>query len=66
MVLTTLVLMLRCVETICVSVRERPRAGERVGYLLSVHNNSGHNSERSKVCNYFQEMHSESSSRQLS
>ncbi len=27
-VLTTLALMLRCVETICVSVRERPRAGE--------------------------------------
>ncbi len=28
-VLTTLGLMLRCVQTICVSVRERPRAGER-------------------------------------
>ncbi len=27
-VLTTLALMLRCVQTICVSVRERPRAGE--------------------------------------
>ncbi len=32
--LTTLVLMLRCVQTICVSVRER----ERVGYVLSVDN----------------------------
>ncbi len=28
-VLTTLALMLRCVQTICVSVRERPSAGER-------------------------------------
>ncbi len=28
-VLTTLVLMLRCVQTICASMRERPRAGER-------------------------------------
>ncbi len=31
---TTLVLMLRCVQTICVSVRER----EREDYVLSVHN----------------------------
>ncbi len=39
-VLITLALMLRCVQTICVSVRERPRAGERerVGYVLSIHN----------------------------
>ncbi len=37
-VLTTLALMLRCVQTICVSVRERPREGERVGYVFSIHN----------------------------
>ncbi len=36
-VLILLALMLRCVQTICVSVRERPRAGERVSYVLSVH-----------------------------
>ncbi len=28
-VLTTLAIMLRCVQTMCVSVKERPRAGER-------------------------------------
>ncbi len=28
-VLTTLALMLRCVQTICVSVKESPRTGER-------------------------------------
>ncbi len=28
-VLSTLALLLRCVQTICVSVRERPRVGER-------------------------------------
>ncbi len=36
-VLTTLALMLRCVQTICVSVRERPRARER-RLCASVHN----------------------------
>ncbi len=32
---TLSLIMLRCVQTICVSVRERPRMGERVGYVLS-------------------------------
>ncbi len=37
-VLTTLALMLRCVQTKCVSEGETESGRQRVGYVLSVHN----------------------------